>query len=101
MRNAASKSRKRFLRHVVVKGDDECWPWIGMTLDGYGRMQHNFQQHPAHRFAFALFSADVSVDQVVHHTCGTPDCVNPKHLRAMSLAEHNRLHNFPAVRRNI
>lgn len=28
---------ERYWRHVEIRGPDECWPWLGVTIDdGYG-----------------------------------------------------------------
>ena len=63
-----------------------CWLWTASTMkNGYGRFGlprdgHKFTEL-AHRASLKLRGTDVPDDAVVMHTCDTPACVNPQHLR--------------------
>lgn len=35
---------------------------------------------PAHRVAYSLFVAPAVPGEPVRHSCGNPDCINPRHL---------------------
>lgn len=73
----------RFGGFVARSGDDECWLWQGPRFDdGYGMFSLWPRVVRAHRFAFELAGREVQEGQVVMHTCDTPLCVNPRHLRA-------------------
>lgn len=71
---------------AFVNKTDTCWLWTGETnSQGYGRFA--VQTVPkrvrefAHRFSYQLAHGDLSNDVFVLHTCDTPLCVNPQHLR--------------------
>ncbi len=58
-----------------------CWLWTGgLRAQRYG----SFKTWYAHRFSFEAFSRPLRAGEVVRHTCDTPLCVNPDHLRAGS-----------------
>src|SRR4051812_45094774 len=82
----------RLMKHVVVKGEDECWPWVGSELDGYGQVTYRGRSYPAHRFGFVLLVGPLRTDQEVHHTCEDTLCMNPKHWRALTHKEHVSAH---------
>ena len=70
-------------RYVEVRGEDECWPWIGYRdPDGYGRFRaivdEDKKTHLAHRVAFE--EAYGYLPLVVRHRCDNPPCCNPLHL---------------------
>jgi len=63
-----------------------CWLWTGRTLvRGYGRIWVNGKQCLAHRVALALSEgldpATVPPETLALHSCDTPLCCNPSHLR--------------------
>jgi len=66
-----------------------CWLWTGAVNSlGYGSMRRDCVRMSAHRFAFKAFNGPLADDQVVMHTCDTPRCVNPAHLRAGTQPEN-------------
>lgn len=59
-----------------------CWIWIGRrTTGGYGSIGRG-KDKLAHRLAYRLFKGEVPKDLWVLHSCDTPSCCNPAHLRA-------------------
>lgn len=85
--------RDRFWQQVEVGDPEACWPWLGhVSRWGYGRSSLRGAPGRAHRLAYVLANGDIPDGHVVHHECGRRDCVNPAHLRAMPVAEHNRHH---------
>lgn len=73
---------------------DECWIWTGL-LDrcDYGTIRWKINGHrqyfQAHILIWHLAYGDVPEGRVIGHTCRTHDCVNPKHLEAITDTEKN------------
>lgn len=79
---------QRFWALVDVRGDADCWPWLGTkTSGGYGA----YQGTTAHRFAYVLTYGPVPDDVQIHHSCRNEPCVNPRHLAALTRVEHRQL----------
>jgi hypothetical protein len=76
---------ERFWSKVKVAGHDECWLWTGAAMgnNGYGRFYITSRKSvPAHKYAFETTNGiTVPSDLEMLHTCDTPLCVNPNHLR--------------------
>jgi hypothetical protein len=67
-------------------GPDACWPWLGAkTPLGYGRWSDSGY---AHRITLSLASG--ATGRVAMHTCDSPSCVNPAHLRWGSHRENSQ-----------
>ena len=60
-----------------------CWLWMaGCFSHGYGAFAfQNKRPGLAHRFSYELHHGPIPRGRVVMHTCDTPRCVNPDHLR--------------------
>lgn len=75
-------AEERFL--MQVKKTDACWIWIACRdADGYGIFRgevRGLKYTRAHRFSYALHTADVPRYKHVLHRCDNPWCVNPSHL---------------------
>jgi hypothetical protein len=90
----------------AVDGLTGCWNWLGATVrSGHGVVRVGAKTHLAHRVFFRYFVGVLFAGLVTHHLCHNPKCVNPSHLRAMTRAEHNRVHaeshgklNYDSVR---
>lgn len=73
-----------FWRRVFKTHPTKCWLWTGTLKDGYGQLKQEDGQTNiyAHRAAVEIVSGKkVPSHLVVMHTCDTPRCVNPRHLR--------------------
>jgi hypothetical protein len=74
----ANEVARCFWEKVERRGADECWPWLGTGVRGYGRIGKKLATH------IALEIAGVERPTLSHgalHSCDNPPCVNPAHLR--------------------
>lgn len=84
--------RGRFLEKVSRQGTH--WIWQGSKdRDGYGGIQKPMgggaqKYTPAHIMAYELYKGPVPKGMVVMHTCDTPGCVNPAHLKLGTVASN-------------
>jgi len=67
-----------------VEKTSTCWLWVGTGRSGYGRFQINGVKVAAHRFAYELLIGPIPDGLYLDHTCHTPSCVNPDHLRPVT-----------------
>lgn len=79
--------------------DDECWLWQGSmnVATGYGQVElrdaaGNRRHWLAHRLVWFIETGELP--EQVHHRCHVKLCVNPGHLQALTLTEHQREHHL-------
>jgi hypothetical protein len=79
---------------TLVEKTDDCWIWRGATNGRYGRIGHRTY---AHRYSWQMANGQpVPKGMFVLHSCDTPLCVRPDHLRLGTARENSR----DAMRRN-
>lgn len=83
-----SREEERFWTKVDKRGPNECWPWLGAKLKGYGRYRYAGRSALAHRLAYAFaYGIDLS-GLLACHSCDSPGCVNPAHIFPGSHADN-------------
>lgn len=74
---------------VDVRGEDECWPWLGATnVWGYGDCVYAGRRSNASRAAYLDKNGGIQSGHVVCHRCDNPICCNPAHLFAATQADN-------------
>ena len=66
----------------------DCWYWTGRLYNGYGKVQWDGKQQPAHRVVWQILVGLPAGD--LDHLCRVRHCVNPDHLEEVSRAENVR-----------
>lgn len=85
---------ENFIPKIDKDEDSGCWLWTGKTQSGkynYGYLYINGHTLSAHRLSFAWRFHDPE-DDIVHHTCENPRCVNPSHLELLDHVQHAERH---------
>lgn len=81
-----------------VNKTETCWLWTGaVDKDGYGLFQrHHHDQVRAHRLSYSEYVGPIPPRFVVDHSCRTPSCVRPGHLRAVTPKQNRENTKGPA-----
>ncbi len=74
---------KRLLR-LSKKHRSGCWLWIG-SIDrcGYGKINSG-RETLAHRLAYTQWVGPIPKRKEIDHICRVRNCINPKHLKAVT-----------------
>ncbi len=76
--------RQRALALLNERTDrtETCWLWTrGRTADGYGKFKLSGSYLYAHRVSYEVHVGPIPESLFILHSCDTPACVNPAHLR--------------------
>lgn len=80
LQHAADFPRARFESSFTVTPG--CWLWNRQLYpSGYGSFFAHGRNRRAHRFSYELYKGEIPEGLLVLHSCDTPRCVNPDHLR--------------------
>ena len=72
-----------------AKKDGKCLRWISnKSHNGYGMFSFKGKTQGAHRFSYEYHHGSIDTDLEIDHICRVRDCINPKHLRAVSRIEN-------------
>lgn len=79
-----------FWQSVSIRGDDECWPWMGyLNEDGYGEFFFAGKMYGAHELAVTFTTGEIKDPALdTCHSCDDPPCCNPGHLRFATRLEN-------------
>lgn len=81
----------RFWTKVDRRGDGECWPWLaGRNKDGYGTFWLDRPGVLATHVSLMLAGKPRPIGLIALHSCDSPSCVNPAHLRWGTRGENSR-----------
>jgi hypothetical protein len=69
-------------------GESGCWLWMGTKRNGYGLFNIGSKSKSAHRVAYELFIGPIPTGLHLLHSCDTPSCINPAHLRPGTVKEN-------------
>lgn len=85
----AKSIEDRFWEKVDKSADTGCWIWTGAgNGHGYGVFHIGQRKHLyAHRYSYQL--ATGVLPEFVDHTCHQRSCVNPRHLRPVTVKQNN------------
>lgn len=86
------RALQRFTSKIEIDPSTNCWEWTGATVaKGYGRFRRGTREEGvawAHRWAYAVFVGRIPRGLSIDHICNNRSCVNPRHLRLLSLADN-------------
>ena len=68
--------------------DNGCWNWHATSTDGYGVFSHGKRHVRAHRHSYELFVGKIPPGLTIDHICRNRLCVNPQHLRVLTIKEN-------------
>lgn len=100
---ATGTIEERFWSKVSPEPNTGCWLWAGDTNGKYGSMGicENGKMHRvyAHRLSYELYIGPIPDGLQIDHKCRMKFCVNPDHLRPVTVLQ-NIMHTPPGIRGN-
>ncbi len=75
----------RLVALVDARGADECWPWLGAKVHGYGVLGPG--RHYVHRLIYEREHGPIPSGMLVVHKLEGRPCCNPRHLALASARE--------------
>ncbi len=91
---------KSFMKRIQYRGD--CWIWTGSKVYGrssiYGQFYNGDRNELAHRYSYGNFVMEIPRGMTIDHECRKTLCVNPNHLRPMTLRENILIGTGPTAK---
>jgi hypothetical protein len=80
---------------VIEDPETGCLVFMDQDSDGndYGRVHPKYLGIAVHRVVWIADRGPVPAGHALHHDCGVPPCVNVRHIRVVTVAEHQRIHH--------
>ena len=76
----------KFLSRIKIDKETECWEWKSSLMStGYGSFSIKDKNYLAHRMSYSLFHGEIEKGLVIDHICRNRSCVNPMHLRQVTM----------------
>lgn len=76
------------LRDGAQISESGCWIWPGYSNRGYVRIRSGSRRLYVHRLAYETFVGPIPEGMTVDHLCFVSQCVNPEHLRLLTMVEN-------------
>lgn len=80
---------QRFWSQVKKGEPDQCWPWTKfIRKDGYVNFKVRGRILLAHRWSYMQVHGEIGPEIKIDHECNNRSCVNPAHLRPLTIREN-------------
>lgn len=77
-----------------------CWIWTaGISAGGYGVFWNGKKQVYAHRYSYEFYKGEIPQGLEIDHLCRNRNCVNPKHLEAVTRSVNTKRGLIPKILR--
>lgn len=89
----------KFFSKISIDKSTGCWNWRACRLKkGYGK----YKKYLSHRVSYSIFNNDINPSLVIDHICRNTSCVNPDHLRQVSMKTNvtENSNSVSAINRN-
>lgn len=88
---AAVNWKAILLESMEVDTETGCWVWAKrVNKNGYAVTDIGGSSRFVHRISVEVFAGPIPEGMTVDHLCFNPPCVNPSHLRLLTLSENSR-----------
>lgn len=78
--------QKRFWENVSKT--KSCWEWTASLSEGYGQFLIDYKHKLAHRLSYEWIKGPIQNGKNLHHLCRNRKCVNPDHLKQVTIREN-------------